>query len=62
MGRIVITAKEREESFRRDLSELLEVTDNGAGYGMQIGIAVITMMSEWDNDNNLIAEYVEFLI
>ena len=61
------TAKEREEAFRRDLAELLvkhnaelEITDDGKSYGMQKGIVVVTMVSEWDADVNLIAAYTDF--
>lgn len=63
------TAKEREEAFRRDLAELLTkhkaelaITDNGKSYGMHSGIAAVTMMSEWDADGNLTADYTEFWI
>jgi hypothetical protein len=61
------TAKEREEAFRRELAELLSkhnaellVTDDGRSYGMQSGIAEVSMMSEWDADGNQTAEYTEF--
>lgn len=63
------TPKEREEAFRRDLAELLAkhkaelaVTDDGKSYGLHNGIAVVTMMSEWDEDGNQIADYAEFRI
>ena len=63
------TPKEREDAFRRDLAELLtkhkaelEITDDRKGYGMHNGIAVVTMMSEWDKDNNQTADYTEFRI
>jgi hypothetical protein len=63
------TAKEREEAFRRDLAELLakhkaemDVTDDGKPYGQHSGIAVITMMNEFDKAGNEIAEYTEFNI
>lgn len=63
------TAKEREEAFRHDLAEMLEkhkaeldITDDGKSYGMHSGIAVVKMMSEWDEDGNQITEYTEFRI
>ena len=63
------TPKEREEAFRRDLAELLakhkaelDITDDGKSYGMHRGIAVVTMMSEWDEAGNQTAEYTEFRI
>ena len=63
------TAKEREEAFRCDLAELLArhkaelaITDDGKSYGMHSGIAVVTMMSEWDEAGNQTAEYTEFRI
>jgi hypothetical protein len=65
----VQTPKEREDAFRRDLSELLakhkaelEITDDRKGYGQHSGIAVVTMMSEWDEAGNQTAEYTEFRI
>ena len=63
------TAKEREEAFRRDLAELLakhkaelDITDDGKSYGMHNGIAVVTMMGEWDGNGDATAEYTEFRI
>ena len=63
------TKKEREEEFRRDLAELLakhkaelDITDDDKSYGMHSGIAVVTMMNEWDEDGNQTAEYTEFRI
>jgi len=63
------TAKDREEAFRRDLVELLakhkaelKITDDGKSYGMHSGIAEVTMMSEWDAEGNLTADYTEFRI
>lgn len=61
------TSKEREDAFRRDLAELLVkhkaelvITDDGKDYGMHNGIAVVTMMSEWDEAGNQMAKYTEF--
>jgi hypothetical protein len=61
------TSKERENSFRVDLSALLtkhkaeiEITDVWDGYGMQEGVAVITMDSELNEGFVLISEYTEF--
>jgi hypothetical protein len=63
------TAKEREEAFRADLAELLakhkaelDITDDGKSYGMHTGIAVVTMMGEWDSNGDAKAEYAEFKI
>ena len=63
------TSKEREEAFRRDLEELLakhnaelDITDDARAYGMHRGIAVVSMMNEWDCDGNQTAEYTDFLI
>lgn len=63
------TQKEREDAFRRDLAELLakhkaelDITDDGKNYGMHCGIAVVTMMGEWDEAGNQTAEYTEFRI
>lgn len=65
----VKTAKDREDAFRRDLKSLLakhkaemRITDDGKGYGMHIGVAEVTMMSEWDAGGNLTADYTEFRI
>lgn len=38
----------------------LVITDDGKDYGMHNGIAVVTMMSEWDEAGNQMAEYTEF--
>ena len=63
------TPKEREDAFRRDLAKLLtkhkavlDITDDRKDYGMHSGIAVVTMMSEWDDAGNQTAEYTEFRI
>ncbi|WP_139786801.1 hypothetical protein [Desulfamplus magnetovallimortis] len=63
------TAAEREMNFRRDLDELLakhkaelDITDDGAEYGMHSAIAVVTMMPEWSQDGDQTTEYTEFRI
>ena len=63
------TAKEREISFRADLAALFakhkaefNVTDDGKGYGMHCGIAIVSMMGEWDESGTLTAEYTEFTL
>ncbi len=63
------TPDEREADFRKDLKDLLEkhkaelfITDDGKAYGMHNGIAVVTMMSEYDKDGNQTAEFTEFRI
>ena len=65
----MITAEEREKSFRDDLAILLakhkaeiDITDDGKGYGMQSGIVEVTMRSEWDDDGNQTAEYADFTL
>lgn len=66
-GIVTISAKEREEAFRRDLAKLLsqhgaelEVTDDGKSYGMHSGVCEISMAGKWDDGGNLVAEYTEF--
>jgi hypothetical protein len=61
------TPQEREAAFRRDLAELLakhnaeiDVTDDGKPWGQHSGIAVVTMMNEFDEAGNETAEYTEF--
>jgi hypothetical protein len=63
------TAKQREADFRADLKALLDkhkaelnITDDGGDYGMQQGVAEVTMISEWDKDGNQTAEFTEFWI
>ena len=63
------TPKEREDEFRCDLAELLkkhkaelDITDDNKDYGMHRAIAVVTMMSEWDDSGNQTAHYTEFRI
>lgn len=69
MGVSIQTAKEREEAFRRDLTELLLkhraeliITDDGKGYGMHSCVVEVMLASELDAKGNLIAEYAEFQI
>ena len=63
------TAKEREISFRADLAALfakhkavLEMSDDDKGYGMHRGIAIVSMLSERDEQGTLTAEYTEFTL
>ena len=64
----MITAKEREEAFRKELQDLLDkhgaeltVTDDGKPYGMQSGVCVIYMDREWDAiTRDCVKEYTEF--
>ena len=65
----MLTAKEREEAFRRDLEELLlkhkaelDITDDGKPRGVHSAVAEVTMMSEFDGEGNQTAEYTEFRI
>ena len=62
----MIDADERQKAFLEDLQKLLkkhgaelEVTDNGAGYGMQQGVCNISMMSVWSEDK-LEKDFCEF--
>jgi len=64
-----ITADERETAFRMKLDTLLvgngaemEITDDGAGYGMQTAIVVITMPAIYNDDNELEKDFCEFEI
>lgn len=63
----VVTARERESAFRKDLAELLakhkaemDITDDGRPYGMHSGICTITMDSIFDSESNETVEYTEF--
>ena len=63
------TSKEREQEFRNDLAALLKkhkaeltITDDGASYGMHVGVAEVYMISEYDESGNQTAEYTEFRI
>lgn len=66
----MLTSKEREESFRKDLKELLnkydaelEITDDGRPYGMHSGIVIVLMNSEYDNSSyECTKEYTEFVL
>lgn len=62
------TATERETAFRNDLADLLakhgatmEITDDGEDYGFGVtSVAIISMYSIWDINNELVADYTEF--
>ena len=61
------TAEERKTLFIADFKALLrshgaefEVTDNGASFGMQSGVALVSMDSIYDDKHNLTAEFNEF--
>lgn len=63
----MLTSKQREAAFRADLTALLAdhraelvVTDDGRPWGLQKGICNITMMNDFDDNGQLIADYVEF--
>ncbi len=63
----MITAAEREKGFREALAALLErhgaeldITDDAAGWGMHRAIAVVSMQNVFDDDGNIVAEYVDF--
>jgi len=59
--------EELESDFRNDLELLLikhgaeiEITDDNKDYGMHSGIVVITIMSKWNKNNELIRNFCEF--
>lgn len=61
------TEKERENAFRKDFEELLQrhkaeftLTDDGRGYGLHRPVALIEMMSEFNESGDKISEYTEF--
>ena len=63
------TAKQREEAFRAELASLLNrhgaeltITDDRKDFGMQSGIAVVSMDGIWSDDGDLLAEFAEFNI
>jgi hypothetical protein len=63
------TKDELEIEFRKDFEELLEkykaelfVTDDGSSDGSRIGFAVITIMSNYSSDGELLNEYCEFCL
>lgn len=66
----MLTSKEREESFRKDLDKLLkkhkaeiEVTDDGKPYGLHSAICKIYLDGVYDKDTHeCIAEYTDFLL
>lgn len=65
----LITSKEREDAFRKDLKELLskhnaelQITDDGRDWGMHSGIAIVSISSEFDSNGDLVAESTEFQI
>lgn len=64
--REVVTAKAREEAFRRELKELLykhsatmDITGDGEGW-MSRHVLMISMGSEWTPEGDKISEYAEF--
>lgn len=66
----MLTSKEREESFRKDLKELLDkhkaemdITDDGRPYGMHSGEVRIYMDGEYCKETfECIKEYTEFIL
>lgn len=63
----MLTAQEREAAFRADLTALLakhgaelEITDDGEPYGMQRGVARITMPTTRNAAGEIISDFVEF--
>lgn len=60
-------AKQIEEEFRYELSQLLlkykadlDITDDGRPYGFQSGVARVSISAEFDKEGNTISEYCEF--
>lgn len=65
----MVTSAEREKQFREDLKAFLaahgaelNITDDGSPWGGQRGVATITMVSVWDDNFDITAEYTEFEI
>lgn len=61
------TSRQRKEAFMEDFQALLrkhdaecDITDDGAGYGMQTGMAVISMVTKWDDDGEITDQYTDF--
>jgi len=61
------TKEKREANFRKDLEKLLkkhcaeiQITDDGASWGMHSAICIITMETIYDMDANIIEEWCEF--
>jgi hypothetical protein len=61
------TSKQREDEFRQDFAALLEkhkaefcVTDDGAPWGAQCGIVIVSMASQYSTDLNLVADFAQF--
>ena len=66
----MITAKEREDAFRKELQELLDkhgakltVTDDGKPYGIHSEACLVSMDSEFDkNTFECVKEFTEFFL
>lgn len=61
--------KEREAAFRRDLAELLAkhdaelvITDDHKPWGLHSAMAIVSMPTERDADDNITADYTEFTL
>lgn len=67
----MITAKEREKAFRKDLQELLDkhgahltITYDGEPYAVNHhGVCIVEMASEWSTfTRDCLKEFTEFLL
>lgn len=66
----MVTAKEREIAFRKELQKLLDkhgaeltITDDGKPYGLHSGACLVSMDSTWDPlTGDCTKEFTEFLL
>lgn len=66
----MLTSKEREEAFRKDLDKLLkkhkaeiEITDDGKPWGFHSAICKIYLDAIYDKDTHeCIAEFTDFIL
>lgn len=66
----MITAKEREDAFRKELQELLDkhgaeptIKDDGKPHGLHSGACLVSMDSVWNSTTRDCAkEFTEFLL
>ena len=64
----MVTAKEREDAFRKELQELLDkhgaeltITDDGKPYGLHSGACLVSMGNEFDKSTfECVKEFTEF--
>ena len=66
----MVTAKEREDAFRKELQRLLDkhgaeitITDGGKLYGLHSGACLVSMDSTWDPlTGDCVKEFTEFFL